>query len=46
MNEIIEKIYNNRSVSIEFIFDDNGGDLKDILEECYKDEINNKRIFS
>lgn len=45
MKEVIEKRYMNKKVTITFIYDESGENLKDILEKCYRNEINKKRIL-
>ena len=40
------KIYNNKKVKFTFFFDENGKNLKDILENCYLQEIRNERILT
>lgn len=41
----MDKIYNNKKVKFSFIFDNNGKNLKDILEKCYREEIRNEQLF-
>lgn len=40
------KIYNNKEVKFTFFFDNNGKNLKDILERCYQEEIRNEQILT
>ncbi len=40
------KIYNNKEVKFTFFFDKNGKNLKDILENCYLQEIRNEQILT
>ncbi len=44
MIDKIKRYYNNNKVTLSFIYDDNGKDFKTLLESCYKDELNRKRI--
>ena len=37
--------YNKRCVKFTFFFDENGKNLKDILETCYLQEIRNEQIL-
>lgn len=39
------KKYGNKIVKISFIFNKNGKELKDILEECYRQEIRNEQLL-
>ena len=40
------KSYNNKKVKFTFLFDENGKNLKDILENCYSEEIRNEQILT
>lgn len=40
------KKYNNKEVNFTFFFDNNGKNLKDILEACYREKIRNEQILT
>ena len=40
------KEYNKKKVKFTFFFDNNGNDLKDILEACYREKIRNEQILT
>ncbi len=40
------KEYNKKKVKFTFFFDNNGKDLKDILEACYREKIRNEQILT
>ncbi len=40
------KKYGNKEVKFTFLFAENGKNLKEILEQCYYEEIRNLQILS
>lgn len=40
------KKYGNKEVKFTFLFDEKGKSLKDILEQCYRNEIRNEQILT
>ena len=40
------KQYGNKEVKISFIYNKSGKSLKDILEQCYRDQIRNEQILT
>lgn len=46
LGDDMKKIYNNKKVKFSFFFDKNGKDLKEILENCYREEIRNEQILT
>lgn len=46
MGDIVIKKYGNKQVKFTFIFDKKGKKLKEILEQCYHNEIRNEQILT
>lgn len=46
MGDAMIKQYGKKTVKFIFHFDKNGKNLKDILEQCYHNEIRNKQILT
>lgn len=46
MGDNVIKNYGNKEVKFTFIFNKKGKKLKDILEQCYHNEIRNEQILT
>ena len=46
MGDAMIKKYGNKEVKFTFLFDKKGKNLKDILEQCYRNEIRNEQILT
>lgn len=40
------KMYGNKQVKLEFIFNENGEDLKNIISKTFKEELYKKKLFT
>lgn len=45
MGDNVIKKYGNKEVKFTFVFNKKGKKLKDILEQCYQNEIRNEQIL-
>ena len=45
MGDYMIKQYGNKQIKFTFYFNENGKDLRDILEQCYRSEIRNEQIL-
>ena len=46
MGDKVIKKYGNKEVKFTFLFDKKGKKLKEILEQCYQNEIRNEQILT
>lgn len=46
MGDKVIKKYGNKEVTFTFLFDKKGKKLKEILEQCYQNEIRNEQILT
>ena len=46
MGDNVIKKYGNKEVKFTFVFNKKGKKLKDILEQCYQNEIRNEQILT
>ena len=46
MGDGMIKNYNHKEVKFTFFFDNKGKSLKEILENCYREEIRNEQILT
>ena len=45
MGDRVVKMYGNKIVKLEFIFNENGEDLKTIINKSFKEELYKKKIL-